>query len=106
LKKRRKKGMSKFYEVQTVLLKKIVKYRKESKRSKEMNFVHEDWYIELKEKEQILHKNVADCVEAIRELGRKIDSLHRPPRVPYKTPRGPKNRGRKRRSSSNSRSSA
>jgi galactose-1-phosphate uridylyltransferase len=71
----------------------VVEYRRASKRSQEMKFKHEDWYKELKEKEQLLRDRVVECVHHSKKLGDQIDSLYRPKRTPYKTPRRPKRRG-------------
>ena len=54
-----------------------------------MNFKHEDWHKELKEKEKVLHGRVVECVEKIKKLGKQIASLHGQKRAPYKTPRRP-----------------
>ena len=96
IRRERKKRLKVYHATQTILLKKIVQFRKASTRSKEMNFVNEDWYSELKEKEQFLHKEVVECVQTIRKLETKIDSLHRPSRAPYRTIRGPKRGSNKR----------
>lgn len=58
-----------------------------------MNFKNEDWYQELKDKEMLLRSRVSECAKYIKNLGDQIDSLHRPKRTPYKTPRRPKGRG-------------
>ena len=96
IRRERKKRLQTYHAAQTILIKKIVQFRKASKRSQEMNFVDEDWYSELKAKEQSLHKRVVECVQAIRKLETKIASLHGQTRTPYRTPRKPETRSRKR----------
>jgi predicted RecB family endonuclease len=92
-KKEKKRRSRDLYPVQNKISRRVVEYRRSSKRSQEMNFKDEDWYKKLKEKEKLLHNRVVECAHHIRKLGNKIDSLHRPKGTPYKTARGPKRRG-------------
>jgi len=94
-KKKREERLSDTYPIQSEVSRRVVEYRKAcKKRSEEMNFKEEDWYIELKAKETLLHARCVEAAEQIKLIGKKIDSLHRPKGTPYKTARGPKRRGR------------
>jgi len=90
---KRKRRLRELSPVQSEISRRVAEYRKSSKRSQEMNFKNEEWHKELKEKEKILHSKVVESANKIKQLGKKIDSLHRPKRVPYTTPRRPKKRG-------------
>ena len=92
-KKEKKRRSRDLYPTQNTISRRVVEYRKSSKRSQEMNFKNEDWYKKLKEKEMLLRVRVSECAKHIKNLGDKIDSLHRPKGTPYKTPRRPKGRG-------------
>ena len=94
-KKEWKERLSDTYPIQSEISRRVVEYRKAcKKRSQQMNFKKEDWYLELKAKEALLHARCVEAAEQIKLIGKKIDSLHRQKGTPYKTARGPKRRGR------------
>ena len=76
------KRQRKAYPVENEIRIKIVAYQKSHKKSQKMGFRKEDWYLELKTKEQELRSQASEAAKFVRIYGDKIDSLHRQERVP------------------------